>query len=159
MVWSRNDHWMVTADQTGYVKYWQSNMNNVKMFQAHKEPIRAIRCAPTDPSTGSGDVSLTCIRTIDPIVSNVTIITMVFAINSINFTSIYQISMLCEIKFGFWDKSLEIKSYHKSVTFVRFSTIGLINKITRNSKLSAISPSFRSYALFARSLHSTALEL
>lgn len=35
---------MVTADQTGYVKYWQSNMNNVKMFQAHKEPVRAIRC-------------------------------------------------------------------------------------------------------------------
>ena len=44
MVWSRNDSWMVTADQTGYVKYWQSNMNNVKMFQAHKEPVRAIRC-------------------------------------------------------------------------------------------------------------------
>lgn len=43
MVWSRNDSWMVTADQTGYVKYWQSNMNNVKMFQAHKEPVRAIR--------------------------------------------------------------------------------------------------------------------
>ena len=47
MVWSRNDSWMVTADQTGYVKYWQSNMNNVKMFQAHKEPVRAIRCATT----------------------------------------------------------------------------------------------------------------
>lgn len=44
MVWSHNDSWMVTADQTGYVKYWQSNMNNVKMFQAHKEPVRAIRC-------------------------------------------------------------------------------------------------------------------
>lgn len=44
MVWSRSDSWMVTADQTGYVKYWQSNMNNVKMFQAHKEPVRAIRC-------------------------------------------------------------------------------------------------------------------
>lgn len=44
MVWSRNDAWMVTADQNGYVKYWQSNMNNVKMFQAHKEPVRAIRC-------------------------------------------------------------------------------------------------------------------
>ena len=36
---------MVTADHGGYVKYWQSNMNNVKMFQAHKEPIRALRCA------------------------------------------------------------------------------------------------------------------
>ena len=33
MVWSRNDQWMVTGDHGGYVKYWQSNMNNVKMFQ------------------------------------------------------------------------------------------------------------------------------
>lgn len=43
MVWSHNDNWMVTGDHTGYVKYWQSNMNNVRMFQAHKEPIRGIR--------------------------------------------------------------------------------------------------------------------
>lgn len=43
MVWSHNDSWMVTGDHSGYVKYWQSNMNNVKMFQAHKEPIRGIR--------------------------------------------------------------------------------------------------------------------
>lgn len=34
---------MVTGDHGGFVKYWQSNMNNVKMFQAHKEPIRGIR--------------------------------------------------------------------------------------------------------------------
>ncbi|RWS15326.1 Csa-G protein beta 2-like protein [Dinothrombium tinctorium] len=51
MVWSRSDSWMVTADHGGYVKYWQSNMNNVKMFQAHKEPVRAIRWEST------GDVS------------------------------------------------------------------------------------------------------
>lgn len=43
MVWSHNDNWMVTGDHSGYVKYWQSNMNNVKMFQAHKEAIRGIR--------------------------------------------------------------------------------------------------------------------
>lgn len=43
MNWSRNDSWMVTADHKGYVKYWQSNMNNVKMFEAHKEPVRALR--------------------------------------------------------------------------------------------------------------------
>lgn len=48
MVWSRSDTWMVTADHGGYVKYWQSNMNNVKMFQAHKEPVRAIRWASTE---------------------------------------------------------------------------------------------------------------
>ncbi|KAF4527648.1 hypothetical protein B566_EDAN010873 [Ephemera danica] len=43
MVWSHNDSWMVTGDHGGYVKYWQSNMNNVKMFQAHKEALRGIR--------------------------------------------------------------------------------------------------------------------
>ncbi|KAG8233693.1 hypothetical protein J437_LFUL014050 [Ladona fulva] len=42
MVWSHNDVWMVTGDHSGYVKYWQSNMNNVKMFQAHKEAIRGL---------------------------------------------------------------------------------------------------------------------
>lgn len=46
MVWSHNDTWMVTGDHSGYVKYWQSNMNNVKMFQGHKEAIRGIRWAP-----------------------------------------------------------------------------------------------------------------
>ena len=43
MQWSHNDNWMVTADHFGYIKYWQSNMNNVKMYQGHKEPIRGIR--------------------------------------------------------------------------------------------------------------------
>lgn len=43
MRWSHSDSWMVTADHAGYIKYWQSNMNNVKMYQAHKEPVRGIR--------------------------------------------------------------------------------------------------------------------
>ena len=43
MTWSHNDMWILTADHGGYVKYWQSNMNNVKMFQAHKEAIREAR--------------------------------------------------------------------------------------------------------------------
>ena len=43
-MWSHNDHWMLTADHGGFVKYWQSNMNNVKMYQAHKDPIRGLRC-------------------------------------------------------------------------------------------------------------------
>ena len=30
--WSHNDTWMVTGDHGGYIKYWQSNMNNVKMY-------------------------------------------------------------------------------------------------------------------------------
>lgn len=35
--------WSQEIDHAGYVKYWQSNMNNVKMFQAHKEAIRGLR--------------------------------------------------------------------------------------------------------------------
>lgn len=34
---------MVTGDHSGFIKYWQTNMNNVKMFQGHKEPVRGIR--------------------------------------------------------------------------------------------------------------------
>ena len=49
MTWSHNDMWMLTADHGGYVKYWQSNMNNVKMFQAHKEAIREARFIPHLP--------------------------------------------------------------------------------------------------------------
>lgn len=54
MVWSSNDMWMVTADQGGYVKYWQSNMNNVKMFHAHDDPIRGVSMSP------SGNKFATC---------------------------------------------------------------------------------------------------
>lgn len=53
MTWSHNDMWMLTADHGGYVKYWQSNMNNVKMFQAHKEAVREARFkSPTLCSSG-----------------------------------------------------------------------------------------------------------
>uniref|UniRef100_A0A1I8I0F0 WD_REPEATS_REGION domain-containing protein n=1 Tax=Macrostomum lignano TaxID=282301 RepID=A0A1I8I0F0_9PLAT len=45
MLWSHNEDWLLTADNAGYVKYWQANMNNVKMYQAHKDPIRGCRCA------------------------------------------------------------------------------------------------------------------
>ncbi|XP_072021412.1 pre-mRNA 3' end processing protein WDR33-like [Amphiura filiformis] len=49
MTWSHNDLWLLTADHLGYVKYWQSNMNNVKMYQAHKDnPIRGASFCPTD---------------------------------------------------------------------------------------------------------------
>jgi len=53
MVWSHNDNWMLTADHTGFVKYWQSNMNNVKMYQAHKEPIRDLSFCPSDTKYAS----------------------------------------------------------------------------------------------------------
>jgi polyadenylation factor subunit 2 len=53
MQWSHNDVWMVTGDHSGYIKYWQSNMNNVKMFQAHKEAIRRVSFCPTDAKFAS----------------------------------------------------------------------------------------------------------
>ncbi|KAL4220791.1 WD repeat-containing protein 33 [Mactra antiquata] len=53
MVWSHNDQWMVTADHAGFIKYWQTNMNNVKMYQGHKEPIRSISFCPTDSKFAS----------------------------------------------------------------------------------------------------------
>ena len=43
MEWSHNGTWMVTTDDRGFVKYWQSNMNNVHTFQAHSEPVRSSR--------------------------------------------------------------------------------------------------------------------
>ncbi|KAI0978422.1 hypothetical protein GJ496_001571 [Pomphorhynchus laevis] len=60
MIWSHNENWMLTGDQSGFIKYWQSNMNNVKMFQAHKEPVRGLSFCPTDAkfATCSDDSSI-----------------------------------------------------------------------------------------------------
>ncbi|VDD79237.1 unnamed protein product [Mesocestoides corti] len=48
MKWSHNDEWLLTADHAGYVKYWQANMNNVQMYQAHKMPIRGVSFSQFD---------------------------------------------------------------------------------------------------------------
>ncbi|ESO88869.1 hypothetical protein LOTGIDRAFT_125354, partial [Lottia gigantea] len=48
MRWSHNDLWMVTADHAGFIKYWQTNMNNVNMYQGHKEAVRGISFCPSD---------------------------------------------------------------------------------------------------------------
>ena len=42
MEWSHNDTWLLSADHAGCVKYWQSNMNNVKTLQAHADPVRGV---------------------------------------------------------------------------------------------------------------------
>lgn len=44
---------MVTTDDRGFVKYWQSNFNNVHTFQAHAEPVK---CSRWD-STSAGHVT------------------------------------------------------------------------------------------------------
>ena len=48
MVWSHSERWMISSDHTGIVKYWQPNLNNVKIIQAHREPVRCLSFSPTD---------------------------------------------------------------------------------------------------------------
>ncbi|CAD5119235.1 DgyrCDS7868 [Dimorphilus gyrociliatus] len=57
MIWSHNDQWMVTADHNGFIKYWQSNMNNIKVYQAHKESVRGLSFCPSNAkfATASDD--------------------------------------------------------------------------------------------------------
>ncbi len=43
MRWSHNDTWMISSDDMGVIKYWQSSMNNLKAFQAHKDIVRDLR--------------------------------------------------------------------------------------------------------------------
>ena len=35
--WSYNGDWLLSGDTTGIVKYWQPNMNNVKVLDAHRD--------------------------------------------------------------------------------------------------------------------------
>jgi polyadenylation factor subunit 2 len=35
--WSENGDWLLSGDSTGIIKYWQSNMNNVKVLDAHRD--------------------------------------------------------------------------------------------------------------------------
>ncbi|KAG9376731.1 Drf-FH1 multi-domain protein [Pyrenophora tritici-repentis] len=46
--YTSTDDWLLSADQTGVVKYWQTNFNNVKEIQAHTEAVRGLSIAPTD---------------------------------------------------------------------------------------------------------------
>lgn len=60
VVYAHNDEWLLSADQDGFVKYWQTNFNNLKSFQAHNDPVRDLAFAPTDAKfvTASDDASL-----------------------------------------------------------------------------------------------------
>jgi polyadenylation factor subunit 2 len=48
MQWSHNNDWLVAADDSGMLKYWQSNMNNVKAWKGHREAVRDLAFCPTD---------------------------------------------------------------------------------------------------------------
>jgi len=61
MGWANNEQWLLSGDHNGYVKYWQTNLNNVHMFQAHKDyAVRAISFSPTDRkfATASDDATV-----------------------------------------------------------------------------------------------------
>jgi len=61
LTYSHNDEWLISADQEGIVKYWQTNFNNVKEIEAHeRQPIRDMAFAPTDSKfvTASDDQTL-----------------------------------------------------------------------------------------------------
>ena len=58
MMWSHNEQWLLSGDHGGYVKYWQLNMNNVKMYQAHKDPVRGLRLVS---SAGCGLQVVVCL--------------------------------------------------------------------------------------------------
>jgi polyadenylation factor subunit 2 len=47
-VWSHDDAFMVSGDQGGSIKYWQSNMNMVKHYVGHTGCIRDISFSSTD---------------------------------------------------------------------------------------------------------------
>ena len=58
--WSHDDTHLISADQDGNVKYWQRNLNNIKIIQAHDAAIRDLAFAPTDTKfvTASDDATL-----------------------------------------------------------------------------------------------------
>ena len=59
-IYSHNEDWLISADQDGVVKYWQTNFNNVKVIQAHLDAIRDIAFSPSDTKfvTASDDHTL-----------------------------------------------------------------------------------------------------
>lgn len=53
MIWSHDENWMLSGDQKGVIKYWQSNMNNLKAFNAHQDTIRDLSFSPSDAKFAS----------------------------------------------------------------------------------------------------------
>jgi polyadenylation factor subunit 2 len=47
--WSHNGDWLLSGDTTGIIKYWQPNMNNVKVLAAHRDAaVRDISYRPSN---------------------------------------------------------------------------------------------------------------
>ncbi|KAI9008652.1 WD40-repeat-containing domain protein [Hyaloraphidium curvatum] len=48
LTWTPSDNFLVSADDKGWIKYWQPSLTNVKVYQGHKEAIRGLSFSPSD---------------------------------------------------------------------------------------------------------------
>lgn len=48
LCYSHNDDWLISGDQLGVMKFWQSNFNNVNIINAHTNGVRDIAFSPND---------------------------------------------------------------------------------------------------------------
>ncbi|KAH8929397.1 WD40 repeat-like protein [Atractiella rhizophila] len=46
--WSHSGQWLVSVDQSGIIKYFSGNMNNLTLFQGHNDCIRDVSFSPND---------------------------------------------------------------------------------------------------------------
>lgn len=58
--YTKSGAWILSADQGGQVKYFQSNMNNLQVINAHREGVRGLSFSPDDSRfvTGSDDSTM-----------------------------------------------------------------------------------------------------
>ena len=57
---AHNGSYLISADQSGIIKYFQPNMNNLVMWNGHREPIRGVTFSPDDQrfATASDDQTI-----------------------------------------------------------------------------------------------------
>lgn len=46
--WAKSGSWLVSGDNAGMIKYFQPNMNNLQVFEGHKDSVRDISFSPND---------------------------------------------------------------------------------------------------------------
>ncbi|GAK62452.1 WD40 repeat-like protein [Moesziomyces antarcticus] len=54
MAWNKAGTYLISADQNGTVKYFQSNLNNLQAFTAHADSARGLAWSPDDSKFASG---------------------------------------------------------------------------------------------------------
>jgi polyadenylation factor subunit 2 len=53
LTWANNDLFLVSGDDGGIIKYWQTSMNNLRAFKAHKDSIRELSFSPNSNKLAS----------------------------------------------------------------------------------------------------------